>query len=789
MSKLETNIFPITNLCDLTSEYKLFEIKGLIKAQNEYYQNRQLIIEKLSYQLKNPVTVIERNGDPYLVVLNDGKEPPQHLALVRTTVTFVQLPGIHKLDYSIRSDENDTICLRFLDFLIQAPLYSNKELWQPGAGQPFFTKSPDDKNTLGSFQKYSGFAVRATITPNGGLGFCIDVASKIINKTPLPSNLTQDGFAKWKNKHAIYHYGYNWYDIQMVGLGDQDVSSYPITVNGKTVSLIEFVAQDCQKPIPLELAQVKHDSSVVLYMNNRGEPRAAISSLCYPVITSVDNFAGNQHKNSIMPPHIRRSLIHDFVKCHLRGIKFGNVILKLSDKPVSIEQQLFVMPDFLFGNSTVLSVRGSHGTKHVSLDDLGNRRMAFLRDPQVGVFNKDPLDRQYLILPQSVEDSFGQRFCKDLQETFKQLFPDLYDPIVVTYNDRVPKTFARQGNAILQAVQTNCQKPGYAIVMIHHNDDRQEREEDQLAAMVIAELRKRFDITASVIHSQVGQESYRLSQNNGNPQYLQKEEKRGLLSGYLRMVVLNKILLTNQRWPFVLETRLNADITIGVDVKQHTVGFVSIGKNGADIRALPPKVSRQKEKLDARQMKAYLVEIIRLEASLSKDPINTIVLQRDGRIFHTEIIGLQEAMELLKIEGTIPQTATLTILEIAKTSQTRFRLFDTSIREEKLWIDNPQIGSYCIINENDGYLCTTGRAFRRNGTVKPLYVKKVLGPLPIEQILEDVFYLSALAWTRPNDCSRYPITTKLNDRFLGEEATNYAADELDIAAILEEENI
>jgi argonaute-like protein implicated in RNA metabolism and viral defense len=280
-----------------------------------------------------------------------------------------------------------------------------------------------------------------------------------------------------------------------------------------------------------------------------------------------------------------------------------------------------------------------------------------------------------------------------------------------------------------------------------------------------------------------------LVQRDGKPEYLPREDKRGLLSGYLRMVALNKILLTNQRWPFVLETRLNADLTIGVDVKHHTVGLVSIGSNGADIRALPPKTSRQKEKLDTQQMKAYLVEIVRLEARTRTDPIVTLVLQRDGRVYDTEIKGTNEAIELLKAEHTIAADATITVLEIAKSSRTRFRLFDTSQKNDRIWVDNPQIGTYSIMNQNEGYLCATGRAFRRNGTVKPLYIRRIAGPLSLEECLEDVFYLTTLAWTRPNDCSRYPITTKLNDRFLGEEATDYDTNALDIASILDEEDI
>lgn len=791
MTNLESNIFPITNLSQLSSEYKLYRIKGLAKSQDEYYQNRQIIIERLSYRLQNPVTIIERDGAPHLVVLNTGAVPPQNMAVVRTTVTFEQCSGVFKLDYTVRSPENDIICLRFLDFIIQFPIRSNKELWSPGAGQPFFKVTPERIQNNGNTSEldwYSGFAVRATVTPAGGLGLCVDVTSKAISKMPLPAHINHDDFAQWKDKHVIYRYGHKWYDIQLVSLSDLSASEYLISRNGKMIPLIEFAAQECEKPIPQELAQVPHDASVVVYMNNRGEPRGALAPLCYLVHGTNSEEAARQHGITIMSPERRRNTTQSLARRYFKNIKFGNTSIQIADNPVAVPHKMFIVPDLRFGNSTVLSVRGTPGAHHVSLDDLGNTRMALLRDRSVGLYSKDPLDRQYLILPQSVADSFGSRFSDDLRRAVNEFHSGEYDPILITYNDRAPKTYAKQGNAVLEAVQAKCDMPGYAVVMIHHTVDQISREEDQLAAMVIAELRKRFDITAAVIHSKVGQEGYRIIQQGGKSQYIMRDDKRGLLLGYLRMVALNKVLLTSQLWPFVLETRLNADLTIGVDVKHNTVGLVIVGSNGADIRT-SFNTSRQKEKLDARQMQAYLVEIIRREAVTRSTPIKTIVLQRDGRIYTSEIKGIHDAIDLLKREGTVDADASITILELAKVSQVRFRLFDVGRTENNFRVTNPQIGSYCLITENEAYLCSTGRAFRRQGTVKPLYVKRIDGPMPLEKCLEDLYYLTVLAWSRPNDCSRYPITTKLNDRFLGEEATNYDTDALNIEAILEEEGI
>jgi hypothetical protein len=68
MSGLETNVFPILNLPELVTTYVLARIRGLNPEQAEYYQNRQALIRKLSFSLRSPVTIIERDDEPWLVL-------------------------------------------------------------------------------------------------------------------------------------------------------------------------------------------------------------------------------------------------------------------------------------------------------------------------------------------------------------------------------------------------------------------------------------------------------------------------------------------------------------------------------------------------------------------------------------------------------------------------------------------------------------------------------------------------------------------------------------------------
>ena len=277
ITKIQTNIFPINNLKSLTSYYRLYSITGLNKEREDYYKNCQLIINRISRKLRTPALIIERQNAPYLVLKDDSPKPPSPYVLVRTTVKFEYQDKI-KLDYTSTSPENMQICLRFLQFLIQAPLYNDKRLWQPNAGGPFFEKQPvlsQDNVTV-----YRGFRVRSAVSPSGGLGLCIDISSKYASNRPLPFNLDRDKFERFKGKHCIYHFGHRWYDVRLAYLADENVSGYLIPEGNRLIKLNDYIIEKSDKPIPPELANLRHDSSVVMYKNSTGIDCAVPAPLC-----------------------------------------------------------------------------------------------------------------------------------------------------------------------------------------------------------------------------------------------------------------------------------------------------------------------------------------------------------------------------------------------------------------------------------------------------------------------------------------------------------------------------
>lgn len=781
MAGIETNIFPIVNLPEISAQYRLYQIKGLLPEQDEYYANRQNIINRLSRQLRNPVTIIERDNTPYLVIRDDSTDdPPEHMMLTRARVAFDKLAETFSLDFATRSPIYDPVCLRFLDFSIKGQLFRHNRLWQPSTiGSTFFNKW-GKRN--GSVIRHPGFSVKSVITHDGGIGLCIDVTSKTVSSNSLPNQLTRDGFERYKGQHCIYRFGDQWYEITLTFLHDFNIGEYVFSdEQNELTTLIDHVKKHTTFPYPPEIARLSHDVSTVVYFNGNGDERAAVSSLCYPVLGTHNQASASTHSGTILDADPRRQNIQKVRRTYLSNLLYGEIPIRVEDTPLDAPSKKFVVPDIQFGQNMVLSVKGTDGAQQTSMDRLGSVKLSLLSDPTAGFFETSPLMKQYLILPESVYNSWGVAFSEDLRREVQKFFPiePLYNPEILTYDDAGPKTYAHQGNAIRDMIASQNLVPGHATVMTHYTTDRRLREEHQLDAMAIRKLREK-SVYAAVIHSETGEQSYGLTTDErGNRRYVMKKHLGGKMFGYLRNVVLNKVLLTNQQWPFVLAEPLKADLTIGIDVKENSAGILVVGKFGSQFR-FDIRESRQKEKLLEDQLKKYLEEIVEEEAKSNPSLIQNIVIHRDGRLFSTEVKGAKLAVENLKHRGIIASDAQLTLVEISKKSSIRLRLFDFQRRHNGgRSIENPEVGHYYIMNDTEAFICTTGRPFLRQGTANPLYIRKLEGDLTIEEVIEDIYKLSTLTWTKPDDCSRYPITIKLNDRYLVEDASDFDEDELE----------
>jgi len=218
----------------------------------------------------------------------------------------------------------------------------------------------------------------------------------------------------------------------------------------------------------------------------------------------------------------------------------------------SFNKTFFQVPDLEYHKSMILSVRGTKDARKTALDQLGKDRLSLLYDPNAGIWRTKKFDRQYIIIPKSMSETYGSAYISDMAKELDRSSHgnNRYCPEQISYNDDVPKKVYRIGREIINAVDSEIRASGYGLVIIPHIKSGRAREEEKLAHLVMQELRKR-DIYVSVAHTTIPSESYELRKNQeGEDEWVIKSDDsiRKRFHGYLPNLVLNKILLLNRHY-------------------------------------------------------------------------------------------------------------------------------------------------------------------------------------------------------------------------------------------------
>ena len=737
----ETNCFRIDGLDGLSTTYRLYQITGLRRDGPEYYSNVQRLVRRLSFQMRAPVTTYDAEGETFLGVPTESGDPPDHIMLVGVIAVLEDAGDVIDLDFTEAHPELNPVRLRFLQFIFQGTLWKDSRLWQPGAGQPFFLKKPAKQ--LGKIDLYEGFAIRAAPHPEGGFGLIVDLRRKLVSRSSLLASSTREQINVFKGRSCVYKMGNNWFEVTLAGLSDLSIGTPSIPLDGEAVSLIDYLHRKSRKPVPASIASLSPDGAAIHYRTNGPEQRSAPAALCYLVEDTHSREGAKYQRETVIDPQDRRPQINQIVKTFLRQVPVRDVTLLVSERAGRARTRPFLPPDLRFGNDKTLSFDRSEPNAATALENYGRSRLMLLKDKDAGFFNQSFLDRQYLVLPKSVEDSYGSQFIKDLKEQVDDLYPNGggYNPEVIVYDDlNIRRDFVGQSRAIRKAVETINVRPGYALVMVHRYG-RRPRSADQLAAWTVKEFPDLFGLNAAVIHTDMAKNAYGSTTSGDTTRYAVKSAERKRLSGYLRNVALNKVLLTNGKWPFILDTPLHADVVIGIDVKNNTVAFTLIADGGKIVR-LSTNQSRQKEQLLKNQVAQFVSDLVRKEGAHRKQRPKHIVIHRDGRAWPAEIEGLKEGCRQLAIEGHLDQDWQLTVVEIAKSSPASLRLFDVkpSRSGQGIYVENPIVGSWMQTAPDEGYICTTGRPFRIPGTSNPLHIRRAAGEMSIEHCLSDIFF-------------------------------------------------
>lgn len=770
---IRTNVFLIKNAKALRSNYRFCRVLGLHRDHPEYFRNKDAL-RGLARKIHRPVAVTEQHGELSLAVPADVTILPADFSLIGAVAQFEMRDKVFELNFSSPTNEERPIITEFLRSALDIRLRNDRRLWRPRPGSPFFERQSQKIDD--DVDRFYGFKLRPVFVRGEGLGITVDASVCHVAARPLPELINREDFDhQFKYTHCIYHYlGDQWYEIRLRHLADQDCEHYAFTANSKMHKLLDYLHQESPKPLPPEIAALSGAESVAVFSNAQNQDRAAPTNLLYPVLDSEE--LRGAHAATLIEPKERMQRSRRSVARYLDRLEIDGVQLLLADQGARMRTRNFSVPDLRFGQNKTLSVRRSSGSHSCQLQEWGQRRLHMLESEEAGIYSNDPLARQYAILPRSVMDTYGEQFLKDLDRQVRRLYAGRhsYRPDIIVYDDTGNRRLARQAEYILEAIRQKNPEPAHALVMVHDVPDRKARKEDPLAAYLTRQLRDEFELYAAVIHAESTRPCYRAKKDdNATWRYRADERRRGKLRGYLRNVALNHIFLNNEHWPFVLADSTHTEMIVGIDVKNGLCGLLAISGHGTQVRFETQSI-RQTEQLMPEEATRSLVEIVRSEFASQQRAIQSIAIHRDGRVFESERRGILRAVALLKSEGCLASTASVSVVEIGKHNMVPMRLYaELSHGNDQARIVNPVIGTWLQTDNNEGYLATTGWPFPFHGTANPLHLHRIIGDGEMDRIAEDVFFLSCLAWTQPGTCSRQPITLRMNDRLLRRDAGEF----------------
>lgn len=384
------NIFPIKNLGDLNCNYKLYKITGLLESSNDFNKNKQQIIRKLSFSSKSPCAFI-KNSDKFFIAQPEGfSDLPEHVQLIRCQIKLELQPQLRSLNFNNLKDDEIQMAIRFLTFSISDPLFSDQELWQPGAGKPFFYKKPYNEFNEYSFKGtlHRGFLFRIVSLPNNGIGICIDITSKYLSKEYLSSKISEDDFQKIKGRNCVYEFGDRWYEINLSGLEGLPAKDYKLDEGS---SLSDY-AKKRIRTNSRQFRLIDDDGSVVSYYNNSFKPSYALLSLCrLTVDTNHPSIRFLHHKTQFSPKDRHRE-IEKIVDKFFSNLKFGNSYIVLDD-PLETSQN-FPLPNLKFGNNVILSTSNTPNAVYCSIKEFGQMKLRQLLSSSAGfIEQKNPTSR------------------------------------------------------------------------------------------------------------------------------------------------------------------------------------------------------------------------------------------------------------------------------------------------------------------------------------------------------------------------------------------------------------
>jgi len=218
--------------------------------------------------------------------------------------------------------------------------------------------------------------------------------------------------------------------------------------------------------------------------------------------------------------------------------------------------------------------------------------------------------------------------------------------------------------------------------------------------------------------------------------------------------------------PLTYEAQLAIDV--GVDRRYFALSLL-ISRDRALTPAFclytlaEPKVDTNRETINEEILADKIVEVFRRAERRQFDPVQSVLVLRDGRECGREIDGIRAAQERLTSLGLLAKHARVDVVDYHKQSAEGVRLWNRS----ELGESNVLEGTALFLGERRVVLATTGEATITQGTAEPSVLVANGEGINMRDVTTSVVASAQLNWSSPRVAQRLPMSLKQTDDELG----------------------
>jgi hypothetical protein len=748
------NLFRITNQNDLSVSYRFIDVDGDLGFGSDdpdlAPKNLNLLAKRLAFGQKLPVAIIRGGERPLLAVAADRPIVRSEYQLTPHVATLRPREEVHSANFSELDNSTMGIALSFLAWEIRGHLYQRHDLWQNGPNT-FFRKRPvNDDDPRRRMDVYGGFSPRFLFV-EGCLHVAVPVVYCYTDSEWADQAFDNKAIQRLAGRKMLYHFGPQIYTIKFQRRTGKTIGEQLFCTEDSKVmaNVFDWTVQNAGAESGGR--RLDSASAAIQYKNFGNEKeRYGALSLCKLILNNDDARVASSRRDHQRTPSQRIESASGIIRTFLAGLNLSGIGLKISPVPRSCAGKQFDCPRCRFGNGKILNVSHTPHNGDVLLKDLPRARVTLLEDKNVGFAVLSELDDQVLIVPRSLGISVANDLKSRIEKTVSSLIRKPYSVQLVRYNDENKRTLRDQVNAVVSSLNQNSIEGGRGVLVLPPGSQR------DLHNYIKKKLRNRVQFQC-MSAEKLG--AFYKTNGNGQNQFV-RPFPEGKFHNYLLNTVMG-LMIVNRQWPWVLHKPTHCDVYVGLDVLDHTAAFTFFYEGGA-VCAMRDQESSHKEKLSRGLVAKLVYEGLKEDLPDLDQPPASIILRRDGKLFESEYLGFEEAIQKLANEDLLPSDILIGGVEIPKHHSYGIRLVESSSKG----LQNPTVGAWEAWSETEGIVCTTGWPFNIPGTVEPLVVRVVHGNLKIEWVLEDTFGMSQLCWPVPTGCMRLPVDLKLCDEHL-----------------------